>query len=83
MKKPVVNIQMTFLPYVPAHLEYFKDKYNLVKLKNGEWDLVTWYGDHDKYGMGKVDNLLQSIDPETVWHTDDIEYWALLPKEIK
>lgn len=64
------NISMSFLPFVPEHLEYFKDgKQILVKLKNGDWDLVTYINDG-----------FQSIDRETIWTSDDIEFWSYLPK---
>ena len=64
------NISMSFLPFVPEHLEYFKDgKQILVKLKNGDWNLVTYINDG-----------FQSIDRETIWTSDDIEFWSYLPK---
>lgn len=64
------NISMPLLPFVPEHLEYFKDgKQILVKLSNGDWDIVDYN-----------DNVFQSIDRETVWYGDDIEFWAYLPK---
>lgn len=69
-KLNIKNVSMTFLPFVPAHLVYFKDgKQILVKLKNGDWDLVTY-----------IIDVFQSIDRETIWHSDDIEFWAFLPK---
>ena len=62
---------MTFFPFVSEHLEYFKDgRQILVKLKNGEWDLVTY-----------IDGVFQSIDIETVWSSNDIEIWAFLPND--
>ena len=69
-KLNIKNISMTFLPFVPAHLEYFKDgRQILVKLTNGEWDLVSY-----------IEGVFQSIDRETVWHSVDIAFWAFLPK---
>lgn len=74
----VKNINFTFLPFVKAHLEYFKDERPiLVKLKNGDWDIVC-YCDKDSNGSA----VFQSIDMETCWTEDNIDYWAFLPKEI-
>lgn len=75
----VKNINFTFLPFVKAHLEYFKDgRKILVKLKNGDWDIVWHYATNSCTGKA----LFQSIDSETVWSEDNIDYWAFLPKEI-
>ena len=69
-KLNIKNISMTFLPFVSAHLEYFKDgRHILVKLTNGDWDLVSY-----------IDDVFQSIDNETVWHSADIVFCAFLPK---
>ena len=73
----IKNINFTFLPFVKAHLEYFKDHRKiLVKLKNGEWDIVYF----ESFWTDKAQ--FQSIDIETCWTEDDIDYWAFLPKEI-
>lgn len=74
----VKNINFTFLPFVKAHLEYFKEgRKILVKLKNGEWDIIYFY---DLNTEDKA--TFQSTDCETAWTEDDIDYWAFLPKEI-
>lgn len=73
-KQLPITIGITFKPYVPAHVEYFKNKYNLVKLKNGQWDLVRYY----ETSTGKY--VFISNDMETTWSVDDIEWWAFLPK---
>ena len=71
----VKNINFTFLPFVKAHLEYFKDGRSiLVKLKNGLWDVAFF--DHIN-SQNKA--VFQGTD---IIREDDIDYWAFLPKEI-
>ena len=37
-KFDIKNVSMVFLPFVPAHIEYFKSgKHYLGKMKDGEW----------------------------------------------
>ena len=60
---------MTFYEFVPEHLELLNNKQIFAKLKNETWELLYYTGD----------NVFQSIDPETVWFADDIEYWSFLP----
>lgn len=67
--KQIKNVSMTFYEFVPEHLELLNDKQIFAKLKNGDWELLYYTGD----------NVFQSIDPETVWFADDIEYWSFLP----
>ena len=67
--KQIKNVSMTFYEFVPEHLELLNDKQIFAKLKNGDWELLCYTGD----------NVFQSIDPETVWFADDIEYWSFLP----
>ena len=67
--KQIKNVTMTFYEFVPEHLELLNNKQIFAKLKNGDWELLYYTGD----------NVFQSIDPETVWFADDIEYWSFLP----
>lgn len=67
--KQIKNVSMTFYEFVSEHLELLNGKQIFAKLKNGDWELLYYTGD----------NVFQSIDPETVWFADDIEYWSFLP----
>ena len=67
--KKIKTAVMTFYEFVPEHLELLDNKQIFAKLKNGDWELLYYTGD----------NVFQSIDPETVWYADDIEYWSFLP----
>lgn len=67
--KQIKNVSMTFYEFVPEHIELLNGKQIFAKLKNGDWELLYYTGD----------NVFQSIDPETVWFADDIEYWSFLP----
>ena len=60
---------MTFYEFVPEHLELLNNKQIFAKLKNGTWELLYYIGGTE----------FQSIDPETIWLADDIEYWSFLP----
>ena len=60
---------MTFYEFVPEHLELLSNKPIFAKLKNGTWEILYYIGGTE----------FQSIDPETVWFADDIEYWSFLP----
>jgi len=60
---------MTFYEFVPEHLELLSNKQIFAKLKNGTWELLYYIGGTE----------FQSIDPETIWFADDIEYWSFLP----
>ena len=60
---------MTFYEIVPEHLELLNNKQIFAKLKNGTWELLYYIGGTE----------FQSIDPETIWFADDIEYWSFLP----
>ena len=75
--KKIKTAIMTFYEFVPEHLELLKDgKQIFAKLKNGDWELIQ-YCDSDPNGFGGA--VFQSIDPETVWTANDIEYWSFLP----
>lgn len=67
--KKIKTAIMTFYEFVPEHLELLDNKQIFAKLKNGNWELLYYIGN----------NEFQSIDPETVWFADDIEYWSFLP----
>ena len=76
--KQIKNVPMTFYEFVPEHLELLKDgKQIFAKMKNGDWDLI-YYCETDPYGMGGG-AVFQSIDLETCWPADEIEYWSFLP----
>ena len=85
-KFDIKNVSMVFLPFVPAHVEYFKDgRPILAKLKNGSWDIIYYYETNDsKFENGKeikfTIHKYSSTDCETCWNDEDIEYWARLPK---
>ena len=84
----VKNINFTFLPFVKAHLEYFKDgKPILAKMDNGQWDIIYYHEEtKTKKEKGKnvtyTDHWFDSTDMETSWSENNIVYWAFLPKEI-
>lgn len=67
--KQIKNVPMTFYEFVPEHLELLNNKQIFAKLKNGNWELLYYIGGTE----------FQSIDPETIWFADDIEYWSFLP----
>ena len=67
--KQIKNVTMTFYEFVPEHLELLNNKQIFAKLKNGTWELLYYIGGTE----------FQSIDPETIWFADDIEYWSFLP----
>ena len=73
-KFDIKNVSMVFLPFVPAHIEYFKSgKHYLGKMKDGEWYIFWYFNDgHDEY--------LQTIDDMTYFSLDELEYWGQLPK---
>ena len=73
-KLDIKNVSITFLPFVPAHKEYFKSgKKYLGKMKDGEWYIFYYetFGDEE---------YLQTIDDMTYFKLDDLKYWAQLPK---
>ena len=73
-KIDIKNVSMVFLPFIPAHVEYFKSgKHYLGKMKNGEW-YIFWYF-NDGY-----DEYLQTDNDMICFKIDDLEYWAQLPK---
>lgn len=72
-KFDIKNVSMVFLPFVPAHVEYFKSgKKYLGKMKDGEWYIFWYFNDgHGEYLQTDSDDLFQ------IRH---LEYWAQLPK---
>lgn len=66
-KFDIKNVSMVFLPFVPAHVEYFKSgKHYLGKMKDGEWYIFWYFNDgHDEY--------LQTDNDMTYFKLDELE----------
>ena len=79
-KLGIKNVSITFLPFVPAHKEYFKSgKKYLGKMKDGEWYIFHYVTfEEDEYLRTEEDEYLQT--EKTYFKLDDLKYWAQLPK---
>lgn len=74
----IINKEMTFFKFVPEHLELMDHKEVLIKMTGGNWDIVTYYPELDKYNDGK--KLVYSVvDYDTTWDISNIEYWTAIP----